>query len=110
MEFQNTIAIYEAIALLTDQMLLAAEQQDWDELIELEKGCGELVDLLRDFKNVLPLSADTRVRKAESLKHILANDSKIRDLVSPKMANLSALMNSAQNSKKLSNKYSQPNK
>lgn len=107
MAYQNTIHIYEAIESLSDQMLTAAKNQDWDKLTELEKNCAQHVQQLKYYQNVLPLSKDLQAQKKTSIQHILANDSQIRDLVSPQMASLSALISSAQNGKKLSNKYSE---
>jgi flagellar protein FliT len=105
MEYQNTIVIYEAIADLTNQMLAVAKQQDWDKLVELEAGCAKYVEQLKFYENVLPLSRDASERKAASIKRILADDLEIRNLVSPRMAKLSALMNSSKNGKKLSRSY-----
>jgi flagellar protein FliS len=105
MDFEKTIAIYEAISGLTDEMLAAAKAADWARLTELEVSCAEQVELLKLHGKVLPLSKDYHERRLVSIQHILANDSEIRDLVSPQMASLSALLNSARNGKKLSNTY-----
>ncbi len=107
MEYQNTIAIYEVIAELTNQMLIAAKQGDWDKLTGLEPSRVQHVETLKFYKNVLPLSRNASERKVASVNRILADDREIRDLVSPEMAKLSSLINSTQNGKKLTRTYSQ---
>jgi flagellar protein FliT len=105
MKYQNTITTYEAIEKLTSQMLLAAKAEDWDKLTALESDCAKYIEQLKFYENVLPLSKDASQLKAASIKRILADDREIRNLVSPKMAKLSALMNSSQNGKKLNRTY-----
>jgi flagellar protein FliT len=107
MAYQNTMHIYNAIESLSNQMLAAAKKEDWDKLVELEKHCAQHVQQLKYYQNVLPLSKDLQEQKKSSIQRILANDSQIRDLVSPQMASLSALISSTQNGKKLSSKYNE---
>lgn len=105
MEHQNTLMIYEAIAGLTGQMLAAAQVEDWDKIVELEAGCAKHVEQLKAYGNVLPLTKGASERKAAYIKQILADDLEIRNLVSPRIAKLSALINSNQNGKKLKRSY-----
>jgi len=107
MEYQDTFAIYEAIAELTNQMLIAAKQDDWDKLATLEINCAQHIEKLKFFKDELPLTNDRRKRKVANIKRILADDREIRDLVSPRMAKLSSLINSTQTGKKLTRVYGQ---
>ena len=107
MAYQNTLHIYTAIESLSNQMLSAAQKEEWDKLIELERDCALHVQKLKYYQNVLPLSKDLQEQKRLSIQRILENDSQIRDLVSPQMASLSALISSTQNGKKLSSKYNE---
>ena len=107
MEYQNTIALYEDVAELTKQMLLAARQQDWDKLTELETKCAQHVAHLKVIKDALPLPKEGRERKVASIKSILADDREIRNLVSPWMARLNALINSHKTSSKVARAYHQ---
>jgi flagellar protein FliT len=107
MKQQNSTAIYEAMAELTGQMLTAAKQQDWDKVADLENCNAQLVEQLKVFKNIEPLSASAADRKMTSIKRMLADDREIRNLVSPKMAKLSALISSTQTGKKATRAYSQ---
>ena len=103
MAYQNTMDVYDAIEALSNQMLDAAKKEEWDKLTELESICAKHV--LKYYQNVVPLTKDLKAQKKSSIQRILANDSQIRDLVSPKMASLSALIKSTRNGKKLSSTY-----
>lgn len=107
MEHQNTIAIYETVAQLTKQMLVAARQQDWDKLEELETSCAQHVAQLKTMEDALPLASDARERKVASIKSILADDREIRNLVSPWMVRLNTLINSYHTESKLTRAYIQ---
>ena len=85
-------ARYEAIVAITGQMLLAARHALWSELIGLEEEYRQLVDGLKDAEIGVLLSAEERMRKYELIRRILADDAAIRDLASPGMARLSALL------------------
>ena len=105
MEHQDTIVIYETVAELTKKMLLAAQQQDWDALAELEANCAQQVATLKLTENALPLPSDMRARKLAIIKNILANDREIRNIVSPWMVRLNSLMNSLHMENKLTRAY-----
>ena len=105
MEYQNTIVVYETVANLTHQMLLAAQQQDWDKLAELEAVCAQHVNNLKNIQDPLPLPSDARERKVASIKSILANDREIRNLVSPWMVRLNTLISSYHTESNLTRAY-----
>jgi flagellar protein FliT len=107
MEQQNTIVIYETVAGLTKQMLIAAKQQDWDKLAELEASCAQHVATLKMTEDVAPLASDVRARKLASIKSILADDREIRNIVSPWMVRLNSLMGSLHMENKLTRAYVQ---
>jgi flagellar protein FliT len=107
MEHQDTIVIYETVAEITKKMLLAAKQQDWDTLAELEANCAQQVVTLKLTESTLPLPSDVRARKLASIKSILADDREIRNIVSPWMMKLNSLMNSLHTENKLTRVYNQ---
>lgn len=107
MENQNSIAIYEAIAELTNRMLIAAKEQDWDALTELENRSAQLVDKLKYFKDLEPLSGNVTRQKVATIKRILVDDREIRDLVSPRMAKLSAMISNSHTGKMVTRAYNQ---
>ena len=95
---QQTIALYESIAALTSQMLQAARAQDWDKLGQLEQRSSECVAQLKALGPVT-LSGEARQRKVVSVKQILADDREIRNLASPWMLKLNAMMHGGQSDK-----------
>lgn len=105
MEYQNTIAVYEAVAKLTSQMLLAARQQDWDKLTNLEHSCAQHVEMLKVIQEVTPLPKEARERKVASIKSILADDREIRNLVSPWMVRLNSMISSNHMEQRLTRTY-----
>lgn len=107
MEAQNTIMIYEAVAEITKKMLIAAKQQDWDTLAELEASCAKHIAGLKLNENALPLPSEARARKLASIKSILADDREIRNIVSPWMVRLNSLMSSLHMENKLTRSYNQ---
>lgn len=107
MEHHTTIALYEQVAKVTNQMLMAARQQEWDRLAELESSCAQYVEQLKAMEITVTLSGDARQRKVASIKQILADDKEIRSLVSPWMVKLNSMINSSHTEKKLNQVYGQ---
>ncbi len=106
MEYHSTVMLYESVAQIMKQMLHAARMQDWDTLTELEHDCAQHVATIKALEEQ-PLPSDALQRKVASIKSILADDREIRNLVSPWMARLNALMSSNQAEKRLAQAYSQ---
>ena len=105
MTSQEVLSTYESMVGLTEQMVAAASNADWDRLVELEKRCTACVETLRQNEAAIALPADSRLRKVEYIKRLLADDRKIRDLTMPWMAHLSALINNTGTQRRLSNAY-----
>lgn len=105
MNSDDVISLYESVSDLTGKMLAAAQSGNWDHLVELESDCASRVQVLRDGEAVTPLNSERRMRKVAIIKKILADDRAIRDLTSPWMARLSAMMQSTGAERKLANAY-----
>ena len=105
MTSQEVLSTYEAMVGLTEQMVDAASDGDWDRLVELEARCTACVDTLRQNEAAIALNPDSRQRKVEYIKRLLADDRKIRDLTMPWMAHLSALINNTGTQRRLSSTY-----
>lgn len=93
MSYENVCSLYESVAEVTNQMLQAAQNQEWDELSELEVTCADFVEQIRDFDEVQPEAGDAYKRKLKSIKLILANDREIRNLMAPWMLKLNNMLN-----------------
>lgn len=85
-------ARYEAIAVVSSRMLLAARRALWTELTELQEEYRALIDALRDVDAGVALDEQERLRKYDLIRQILADDAAIRDLVNPSVARLSAFL------------------
>lgn len=105
MNDDDVISLYESVSDLTARMLAAAQSGDWDHLVELESDCASRVQVLRDGEALASLSGERRMRKVAIIKKILADDRAIRDLTSPWMAKLSAMMQSTGTERRLVNAY-----
>jgi flagellar protein FliT len=105
MNSDQVISLYQTVSDLTGQMLQAAQSRDWEHLAALESDCASHVQTLKDGEPVAPLSGAIRERKVKIIREILAHDREIRNLVTPWMAELACLINSAGASRKLSVAY-----
>ena len=105
MDSQEVIALYETVAVITNQMLTAARIGDWEEVALLESRCAKHVDSLKRDEPPPKLTGDIRVRKVQMITKILADDREIRAIAEPWMENLSRLINSTSAERKLSKAY-----
>lgn len=95
------IFAYEGLSQLTDRMLEAARAGEWDKVVALESDFSRQVQTLPTIDAGSTLSPASREHKVRLIHAILANDREIRDLASPWMSHLSALLNSHGNRRKL---------
>lgn len=105
MNSEQVITIYETMCDISGNMLAAAQSRDWEKLVELESHCASHVATLKAGEAVVALSGPTRARKVEMINKILSHDRQIRDLTTPWMAELAALINSSGTSRKLNAAY-----
>ncbi len=104
MTSEDIVDVYETMAVITDQMLSAANDSDWDRLAELEKQCALHVRQLKDSEPQ-PLAGAQRVKKVDAIRRMLAADRQIRDLTTPWMARLSALINNTSTERRVARAY-----
>lgn len=106
MDNQEIISLYESVADITDQMLVAARSGNWEQLAALESKCSSQVEIIkRNDAPREPLTPTAREHKTRIIKKILEDDRQIRDITEPWMARLSKLMNSAGVERKLVQAY-----
>ncbi len=96
---------YEAIAKVVGEMLNAARADQWNTLIQLQDQYTALVDSLRPVDASFDLDEAQRARKHELIRRILADDAAIRDLITPRLARLSALLASSRHTRALQEMY-----
>lgn len=96
---------YEQIAPLVARMLTLARVGNWDALITLEAQFRADIERLKVMDPTDTLDQSQLERKHLLLKGILADDAEIRNLISPQMARLSALLGSMHQQQNLQQTY-----
>ena len=102
---EEVISIYEAVSVITGQMLQAAQRQDWVQLETLESQCSRQIDIIRTRGPLAPVNAELRERKISLLKKILRDDRLIRDATQPWLKELQALIGNTGTRRKLARHY-----
>ena len=105
MDSTQIISIYQNVSTITEQMVAAARNADWDELSVLESQCSVQIEMLRQQEPNTTLPASDRDQKVRIIKKILADDREIRSFTQPWMEKLSTMINSAGAERKLSQAY-----
>jgi flagellar protein FliT len=105
MNSQEVLSLYETVAVITTEMLIAARNRDWEQLLALESRCSSHVQQLKSSEPLEPLPSTVRQRKVAIIQKILADDREIRTITEPWMQQLSALMNNAGTERKLNQAY-----
>jgi len=83
---QMLIDYYKAIENSSRQMLDAAKDEDWDQVVRFEGACAVLIEQLRARAHNEELLPEQRTEKARIMQRILQNDAQIRYLAEPWLA------------------------
>ncbi len=105
MTSQEVLSVYEAMELLTDEMVQAAGAADWDRLVLLEQRCAAHVQQLSSSEPPQAMQGASRAKKVDLIRKMLDDDRKIRDLTLPWMTRLSALINNTGTERRLASAY-----
>lgn len=102
---QYLITEYQLILGLSEQMLVIAREERWDELVEQEVSYAKMVEATAR----LPLSADMSVRVQETirltLRGVLENESEIKRLLQTRLDKLIELMGHSSRSREINTTY-----
>jgi len=104
MNSQEVVSLYEAIAVLTDEMVVAARNGNWMQLATLENACAQHIATIKCSENEIAQGA-VRERKIQVIQKILADDRAIRNFTEPWMEALSMQISSVKTKRKLANAY-----
>lgn len=108
MAHQNAVIdCYEQIAPLVARMLDLARAGNWDALVTLEMQFRADIEILKKIDTTDTLDLSQRAQKHRLLKRILADDAEIRNILSPQLARLGALLGSMQQQHNLHQAYGQ---
>lgn len=105
MDGVQTIFTYKAILTVTEKMLKAAQANNWDELILLERECKTLTQILVSNPSQTQLSEEMQKKKIKIIHKILDKDAQIRDIAEPWMTHLQNLLMNANQKRKLDKLY-----
>lgn len=83
---------YQAIEKASQDMLEAAREGNWDQVLKLEGACVLLISQLKHTAAEQPLGRDEAQFKSRIMQRILVNDAEIRQLAEPWLDDLDALL------------------
>jgi flagellar protein FliT len=83
---------YQAIEKASQDMLEAARNGNWDNVLKLEGACALLISQLKHCAAEKPLADDEAQFKSRIMQRILVNDAEIRQLAEPWLEDLDALL------------------
>jgi len=101
----QTISTYEGILAITEQMLKAAQNSHWDELVSLEHDCKQLTNQLIEQHSQQKLSEEQQKKKIILIQQILALDAEIRTITEPWLTHLQNLLTTHDQKRKLQHTY-----
>jgi flagellar protein FliT len=105
MTHHEALMTYQTMAGLTGQMVEAASSSDWERLALLEQECSACVRQLKECEPLSAMQGAEREQKVQAIRTMLAHDREVRDLVSPWMARLAALLNNGETERRLARAY-----
>lgn len=89
----NIIGMYETMGEISERMVEAAQANDWNRLVDLEKNVARLRDTLQvEERPQSPLTAEERTRKVRLIHRILDADAEIRRHTEPWMTQVRAFL------------------
>lgn len=83
---------YEAIERASSDMLEAARNGHWDQVVKLEGACAVLIAQLKHAAQEAALGAGESKVKSRIMQRILLNDAEIRHLAEPWLEDLDQMM------------------
>ena len=88
----HLLGYYEALEKASTDMLCAARQADWDQVVKLEGACVLLIAQLKHAAGEKSLAADEARLKTRLMQRILVNDAEIRTLAEPWLEDLDRML------------------
>ena len=89
---QTLLNYYEAIERASADMLDAARNGNWDEVVKLEGACAVLISQLKHAAQKQTMRDEESKLKSRIMQRILLNDAEIRHLAEPWLEDLDRLM------------------
>jgi flagellar protein FliT len=88
----HLLTYYKALEKASTDMLCAARQADWDQVVKLEGACVLLIAQLKHAAGETSLAAEDAKLKTQLMQRILVNDAEIRALAEPWLEDLDLML------------------
>ena len=88
----HLLGYYQALEKASTDMLSAAREADWDQVVKLEGACVLLIAQLKHAATEKPLAAEEGKLKTRLMQRILVNDAEIRHLAEPWLEDLDRML------------------
>ena len=88
----HLLSYYEALEKASTDMLSAAREADWDQVVKLEGACVLLIAQLKHAASQQGLPAEEAKLKTRIMQRILVNDAEIRTLAEPWLEDLDRML------------------
>ena len=88
----HLLSYYKALEQASTDMLSAARQADWEQVVKLEGACVLLIAQLKHAATQSSLPADEARNKTRLMQRILINDAEIRTLAEPWLEDLDRML------------------
>ncbi|MDM4764503.1 flagellar protein FliT [Pelomonas sp. SE-A7] len=88
----HLLSYYEAIEQASADMLSAARNGNWDEVVKLESACVLLISQLKHAATQTSLAPEESQLKTRIMQRILLNDAEIRHLAEPWLEDLNQVL------------------
>jgi flagellar protein FliT len=92
----HLLGYYEALERASADMLSAAREADWDQVVKLEGACVLLIAQLKHAAGESSLAAEGARLKSRIMQRILVNDAEIRTLAEPWLDDLDRMLTGQQ--------------
>lgn len=99
------LATYNAILATTGKMLAAAQNNEWDQLILLEKECKQLTESLMNSDPEPMLDKELLQKKVQIIHQILDDDAQIKAITEPWMMKLQDMLSTNSRTRELQHAY-----
>lgn len=105
MNSTQALITYDAILAITGEMLAAAQDNKWDQLISLEQEYRKLTEILIKNNPEPILDKELLQKKVRIINQILADDAQIRAITEPWMMKLQDMLNTNERTRNLQQAY-----
>lgn len=109
MNADDSIVVYERLLVLSEQMLIAANQREWHDFEALDVSYTQQIDMLMASSKLQSLSPEANIKAERLLTEIIASNAKLFDITRLWQEELALKINSVDTEQKLQQAYNNKN-